>query len=116
MTRRPSETAANGGGRGGDGKFLPGNRAAKGNPYARKAAALRAALFKAVSASDLRAVVKQLVAQAKQGDVQAAKLLLERLLGPATAVDFEERLAALEAAVERPDSTAERIWHSGIGL
>ncbi len=57
---------------------------------------LRRALLEAVSAADLRGVVRRLVAEAKKGDVSAAKLLFDRLLGPALALDVEERIAALE--------------------
>jgi ribosomal protein L17 len=53
--------------------------------------------MRAVSVSDFRVVVKKLVALAKAGDLQASRLLLDRLLGPPVAPDFEERLAALES-------------------
>jgi hypothetical protein len=78
------------------GRFAPGNRAAKGNPLAKKAAQLRGALLRAVSSGDLRIVVKELVRQAKAGDVQAAKLLLDRTLGPAVPVDLLERIERVE--------------------
>lgn len=100
----PSPADLNGGSnQGPDGKFLPGNRAGKGNPANRKAQALRAALMRAVAVGDLRAVVRQLVNQAKGGDVQAARLLLDRCLGPCVAIDFEDRLAALESQLGKND-------------
>ena len=46
--------------------------------------------------ADLRDVVKRLVDAAKGGDVSAAKLLFDRLLGPPLSLDFEERIKALE--------------------
>lgn len=64
------------------GRFLPGNRAGRGNPLARRAQRLRAELYRAVTPDDLRAVVAALVAQAKLGDVPAARELLSRLIGP----------------------------------
>ena len=38
---------------------------------------MRSALLEAVKLTDLRAIVKALVSQAKQGDVAAAKLLFD---------------------------------------
>ena len=83
-------------GRGTNGQFLPGNPGGPGSPHVKKVAALRAAMFKAVHVADLRAVIRKLVELAKAGDVQAAKVVLERLLGPAVPIDYEERLAELE--------------------
>ena len=59
-------------------------------------ARLRSALFKAVSPDDLKAVVAALLKSAKSGDVAAARELIQRLLGPPEALDFVERLAAIE--------------------
>ena len=91
-------TASNGG-RGPRGQFGLGNQFAKGNPIARKAQQLRAGLMRAVTAGDLRAVVRKLIDLAKAGDVQAARLVLDRTLGPPVEVDLIERLENLEAAV-----------------
>jgi len=97
MSNAPSPTADNGRtDHGRDGRFLPGNRAARGNPFARKVGQLRSAMLRSVKASDVKAVVVKLVEMAKSGDVQAARLLLDRCLGPAGAVDLIERLEVLE--------------------
>lgn len=82
------------------GRFQKGNRGGPGNPMARKVGQLRAALFRCVTTGELRQVVHRLVQNASAGDVQAARLLLDRLLGPCVAVDVEERLAALERIAE----------------
>jgi hypothetical protein len=95
----PSTTGANG--RGPRGRFIPGNKAAKGNPFAKRVAALRASLYEAVTPADMEAVVKKLVIQAKAGDVASIKELLQRLLGPAEAIDLNDRLAAMEAQIEQ---------------
>lgn len=100
MTPQPSPTGPIGSGRDAQGRFAPGNRAAKGNPLARKAQSLRSAMFDAVSAADLRAVVKKLLELAKAGDVQAARLVFERCLGPVMPVDVLERLEALETLLQ----------------
>jgi len=78
------------------GRFLPGNKAGRGNPVNRKAQQLRVALLRAVSAGDLRAIIKALVEKAKHGDVTSAKVVLERILGPPVAADVLERLELLE--------------------
>lgn len=88
-------------GRDAGGKFVPGNKAAKGNPYTRKAAAMRKAMYNAVSAEDMRRIVGQLKSQALAGDLKAITLLLDRMLGTAqTGLDLLERLEALEALLE----------------
>ncbi len=74
--------------RDGRGRFTKGNRAAVGNPFARRMAKLRSVVLDAVSEDDLRAIAQKLVMQAKDGDAAAAKLLLLYAIGkPAKAVD-----------------------------
>ena len=84
-----------------NGTFAPGHKFAKGNPNAAKVQKLREGLLEAVSADDLMDVVKVLIVKAKTGDVAAAKLLFDRLLGPPLAVDVEERMQTLEQLLER---------------
>lgn len=94
-----------GDGRTASGRFAPGNKLGRGNPFARQAQRLRSALFAAVSEEDLRDVVQALVAQAKQGNVQAAREVLERTLGKPEAFDVLERMEVLEErldALKRP--------------
>ena len=91
----PLPNGANGG-RDPKGRFAKGNPGGPGNPDAAKVARLRTALLEAVSAGDVKAIIKSLVKQAKHGDVAAAKVTLDRLLGPPLPLDFQERLARLE--------------------
>lgn len=77
------------------GRFLPGGPGGPGNPHARRVAELRSALFAAVSADDLRAVVAAMLSQAKRGDVAAAKLILSYTVGKPQEIDA----AALESSV-----------------
>jgi hypothetical protein len=105
MNQRPSPTESNGPEiptRGPNGRFLPGNRLAKGNPAARRAQSLRFALLRAVKPSDLTQIVEKLIQLAIGGDVQAAKLVLDRVLGPLVPIDIEERLTRLEQIKEWP--------------
>lgn len=97
----PSPTASNG--RDGQGRFASGNRCAKGNPQARRAGRLRAELFRAVTPEDVAAVAAGLVTKALAGDIAAAKLLFDRLLGPPTALDVLARLERLEVQLAGPD-------------
>ena len=94
MSSPPSPAGSNG--RGPNGRFAPGNRAGRGNPHARRVARLRAALLRSVTPEDIVDVARALLAQAKEGDVAAAKELLQRLLGPPVELDLIERLEAME--------------------
>jgi hypothetical protein len=83
-------------GRGAGGRFLPGNRHGKGNPHARQHAALREAMLSAVTVDDVHAVVRGLIEQARQGNVPAARELLDRVLGrPAPAPEEQPQAFCL---------------------
>ena len=90
----PSGTVANG--RDAKGRFGVGNKLGKGNPLARRTAALRFELIRSVEPGDLRAVFRSMVDAAKAGDVSAAKLVFERVLGAPVEVDVLARLEELE--------------------
>ncbi len=98
MDQTPSPAASNG--RGSNGRFAAGNRLGQGNPNARRAQKLRTELMKSVESHDLKRIVRSLVNSAAAGDVGAAKLILDRVLGPPVAVDFEQRLCELESAAK----------------
>lgn len=101
MTNSPSPNGSNG--RDATGRFSKGNRGGPGNPYAKRAGELRAAIYEAVTEEDLRQVIQALLTQAKTGDIAAAKELLNRLLGKPEPIDLIARLETLEANVtEKP--------------
>jgi hypothetical protein len=77
---KPSTTEANGKDKK-SGKFLPGNKCAKGNPFAKQVAQLRAAFYEALTEEDLKEVAMALIKKAKKGDVAAIKELLLRVMG-----------------------------------
>lgn len=81
MPKSPSINGANG--RGADGKFTKGNPGGPGNPFAKQAAELRAALYKAVTPEDIEEIATKLVAKAKRAEVPAVKELFDRLWGKA---------------------------------
>jgi len=90
VTAPPSTTVATVGpeGRGTDGRFTPGNRAAAGNAFHREVAARRKALLSAIGPEDVACVARALRDQALAGDVAAAKVLLLYVVGkPAEAAD-----------------------------
>jgi len=97
---KPTPTGGYGGNgngdRGPDGRFRPGNKAARGNPHAVAVARLRSALLSAVTVADITEIVRVLVARARQGDVVAIKELLNRVLGPPVEHDLIQRIERLE--------------------
>lgn len=68
-----------------DGKFAPGNQAARGrpNPFARKQTELRKALYEEASPEDVRAVLRRLLDAALRGEPWAIKECGKRLIGDA---------------------------------
>lgn len=76
---QPSPDGSNG--RQAGGRFAAGNSYGRGNPHARQTAALREALLSAVTPDDVLDVVRSLLEQAKLGNVQAARELLDRTCG-----------------------------------
>ena len=97
-TETPSTTGAIG--RDSSGRFAPGNSLARGNPYARRVAKLRSAMLDAVSEEDMRDVIGAMLSKAKEGDTAAARILLDRCLGPSEASDVLERVEQLEQLVK----------------
>lgn len=65
------------------GKFKKGNPGGPGNPNFVRAAQYRKGLEQAITAKDFKQVVKKLVQLAKDGDIQAIKVLFDRCLGKA---------------------------------
>jgi len=90
-------------GRDSRGRFCPGTRPGPGRPRGSgRAARLRESMLAAIRVGDARAVVKALVAEAKQGRVAAAKLLVE-VIKQHELVEIEQRLAHLEEQICRRD-------------
>jgi len=85
------------------GQFLPGNKGGPGNPAAAAVARNRQALLEAVSVSELREVVRSVLEQALAGDIQAAKLILERCCGRA------------EPSTTAPTVAIQNVMNSGQG-
>lgn len=102
------------GGRDGRGRFGKGNQAAVGRaaPHAAKVAALRAALLSAVTEEDVQAIAKALIEKARNGDLRAARELLDRVLGAPDKVTWSiDNLAVAEKT-----ALAEAEWLEWHGL
>lgn len=63
------------------GRFAKGNSGGPGNPYAKRAAALHAALMDSITPDDIRAIAQKLIERAKAGDIHSAKEVLTRVVG-----------------------------------
>jgi hypothetical protein len=99
MNEPPSTTDDNG--RDNRGRFAAGNKAARGNPYSRRAARLRAELFRECSPDDFRDIVRALILKARDGDLAAIREVFDRIIGKATeGADLLARLDALEAQAD----------------
>ncbi len=83
-------------GRDGKGRFAPGNPGGPGNPWFRQIGQIRQAILTAATPEDVAEIIRRLVRDAKRGDKTAARLVLERLLGPPLPADFLARMEALE--------------------
>ena len=102
MSDRPSTNGDDGSGRDASGKFTPGNKLGRGNPYAAHVARLRSALMEAVGEREITEIAETLLGLAKGGDMAATRELLLRTLGRPIEADILDRLERLEEAlVER---------------
>jgi hypothetical protein len=81
------------------GRWKQGNKAGRGNPLAKQVQLIRTALVNAITPADIQAVIKRLLQQAKDGDVASAKIIFDRAVGPAAALDQDLRLTELEDRV-----------------
>ena len=64
-----------------NGRFLPGNKAGRGNPHYRRLAANRTAFLEAVGPEQVKALAIRLCEQALAGDMDAARLVLAYGIG-----------------------------------
>lgn len=93
MTPKPSE---NGIIRDVKGRFAKGTERGPGRPPGTHVQSLRNALLQEAKPADMKAVARKLIELAREGDVAAAKLILDRLLGPPQPLDILERIEVLE--------------------
>jgi hypothetical protein len=101
----PSPAGANG--RSPNGRFSPGNAFGRGNPLAKKAQQFRTALSRAATVADVKAIAKKMIELAKAGDIQAAKLVFDRLIGPVPNWDVMERLENLDVSIQTLEAASQ---------
>ncbi len=68
-------------GRDANGRFAPGNRCGAGNPFYRKQAELRRAVLTLFTPEDVASLLRVMLALGRNGDVAAAKVFLEYVVG-----------------------------------
>ena len=78
------------------GRFVRGNKAARGNSTPRQTAKFRAQLFKAIAPADFREIIGALLREAKDGNMTAIKLCLQYLAGSPADAELSQRLTAIE--------------------
>lgn len=78
------------------GRFAKGNKLSKGNVLARRVARLRAEILREEKPQDVHSVIAAMRAKALEGDATAAKVYLDRVMGPVTPFEVESRIAELE--------------------
>ena len=87
------------------GRFGKGNAGGPGNPFAAEVGKYRSRLFKSIKNKDVDLAVRTIrdvMAKGKDSDrLAAAKLLLERAIGPIIELDLIARIEALEATQEQ---------------
>ncbi|GAB4127846.1 MAG: hypothetical protein Kow0040_01870 [Thermogutta sp.] len=82
------------------GRFVPGGPGGPGRPKKRYSAVeLRKAVLQAITPEELASIVRVLFSRAMEGDVAAAREVLNRILGPPVEVDLLERIEQLERAI-----------------
>jgi hypothetical protein len=96
-------------GRTAKGTFAPGNQFARGNPHARKMAALRAALLETATVERMKALGEKLYERAMAGDLPAAKLLLAYAIGKAPEAVNADRLDLDEWSIAEAMPTASQF-------
>jgi hypothetical protein len=97
-------------GRGPRGRFGPGNKFGCGNPFNRQLARIRTALVNAVTAGDVKRLVKQLLTMGKQGNLDAVRLFLSYTVGPPLAQPVDpDRVDQHELALLRENPVASEI-------
>ena len=92
-------------GRKSNGQFAKGNPGGPGNPYARRVARLRSKMLEAVGAH-LDEIVGSMIALARDGDVQATKLILSYSLGKPQETIHPDLLDAHEKDVQKLTGSA----------
>lgn len=98
-------------GRNGNGTFSKGNTFGQGNPHFRKVAGLRTALLNTIMEEDIAEIIKQMIAAAKAGDIQAAKFVLSYAVGqPDKQVNPDDTIHDERQKTQREKFASRMVW------
>jgi hypothetical protein len=82
--RQETATNGNGSGRDSKGRFTAGNPGGPGNPFARRVAQLRSVMLQCITDEDMQAITHAVLLKARNGDLQAVKLMYQYGIGKAS--------------------------------
>lgn len=88
-----------------NGQFAKGNKLGPGNPYAKRVHQLKQAVYATVTMKDLKGVIKAMVHKAQQGDVAAARLIMEYAIGKPDMVQPIQQGQQIDIQIEAPNET-----------
>src|SRR5262245_40912139 len=94
--------------RGTDGRFITGNPGGPGNPFARRVAHIKRRLLERLTDDKLDALIDKLIDLGIEGDVAAAKVVLQYALGKPVEQPHPDRLDADEVEAFRANATTNR--------
>jgi hypothetical protein len=94
-----------------DGKFLPGHKYGKGNPWLGEIAKIRKRLFESVKADDWDAIRDALITKSKEGDIKAMTLLFSYVLGKPVQV-VEANVNAVQMTAEQAQQRVLEFFHA----
>jgi hypothetical protein len=89
-----------------NGRFTKGNAGGPGNPFASKSAQLRSALMDAVTEDDIQQVAQTLIEEARAGNVQAGRELLDRVLGKSHQSQSHQLSGQVDTTASQPHRDA----------
>ena len=104
QTTTVHETETPSKGRSTNGQFTRGNAGGPGNPFGRRLASMREAILRAVSDEDIGQIMTSMVNLAKEGNIQAAKLVLQYAVGKPAPVAQPDRVDEEEWDIEKAKS------------
>src|SRR5262249_29749638 len=91
-----SQHTSSSSGRDAGGRFAKGNPGGPGNPYTRQTAQLRQAVLETMNETEIRLITQKLLTLAREGDIQAIKLVLAYAVGKPQNVVNPDEVARLE--------------------